>query len=163
MRMGRIGLVGAVAGVVLSGLVAVAGCEGADGAGSGGDEAELRGGFPFHHHQHRGPDAGSVGGNAGGATGGGTGVVTGGTAGGGSAGTTGVGAADGGSVADCEICTQAQRCCEVVEVEEQSCSFSAATCSAEPGAALPAYINACLTFVVTVRGAWGGNPPAECR
>ena len=63
MQLERIGLVGAIAGVVLGGLVAVAGCEGADDAVSGPDEAELHGGFQFHHG-HRGRDAGSVGGAA---------------------------------------------------------------------------------------------------
>jgi hypothetical protein len=168
MQLKRIGLIGAIAGAVLGGLVAVAGCDGTDDAVGGQDQGELHGGFPFHH-RHRGQDAGSVGGAgaSGGAsggvtTGGGMGVVTGGTTGG-SAGTAGTGGADRGAVADCDVCTQAQQCCEVVDADKTACSFSAATCSAEVGDARPAYVNACLVFVVTVRGAWGGNPPAECR
>ena len=172
MQFERIGLVGALAGIVLGGLVAAAGCDGTDDAVSGSDEAELHGGFPFHH-RHRGQDAGSVGGGVGGGIAGSAGttgsapsVVTGGTTGGGSApsvGTIGSGAADGGAVADCDICTQAQQCCEAVDADKTACSFSAATCAAEQGEARPAYVNACLVFVVTVRGAWGGNPPAVCR
>jgi hypothetical protein len=163
MRLERIGLVGAIAGVMLGGLVSVVGCEGADDAATVGDEAELHGGVPFHH-RHRGQDAGRVdGGAAGGTTGTGTSVVTGGTTGGGSAGATGSGVTDGGAVADCEICTQAHQCCLAVEIAEPSCSFSAAECASMVGEARPAYVNACLVFVVSVRGAWGGNPPAECR
>ena len=149
MQTERIGLVGAIAGVVLGGLVAVAGCEGADDAVSGPDEAALHGGFRIHHG-HRGPDAGIVGGGgSAGATGGGTGVVTGGTP-------------DGGAVADCDVCTQAQQCCDVVASGGPVCSFSAASCSSMVGDARPAYVNACLVFLVTARGA-RANPPAECR
>jgi hypothetical protein len=152
MRLERIGLVGAVAGVVLGGLVAVAGCGGHYDTGGGADAAELHGGFPFHH-RHHGQDAGSAGGSAAGTTGGG------GT--GGSVGVTTTGT--GGNVASCDLCTQAQACCDVVESEGPGCTFSAAKCASEPGDALPAYANNCLVFLVTVRGAWGGNPPAECR
>jgi hypothetical protein len=163
MQPGRMGVVGAVAGIVLGGLVAVAGCEGAgDDAVSGGNEAELHGGSPYHR-RHRGPDAGSVGGSVAGTTGGGTGGITGGATGGGTPGRNGATTADGGTVADCDICTQAQKCCEVVQVENPNCTFSAATCASEVGEARPAYVNACLVYVVSVRGVWAGNPPAECR
>jgi hypothetical protein len=138
----RIGLVAVVAGVVLGGIVATAGCEGAnDDTVSGGDEAELQGGGRFHH-RHSVPDAGGV-------TGGGT------------AGTKGATAADGGAVADCDVCTQAQQCCFAVGV--QTCTFSAATCSSMVGDARPAYVNACLTQLSLTRNAWAGNPPAACR
>jgi hypothetical protein len=90
-------------------------------------------------------------------------VVTGGAPGGSTAGTNGATATDGGSVADCDVCTQANQCCTVVQVEDPNCTFSAATCASEVGEARPAYANACLTYLVTVRGAWSGNPPAECR
>jgi len=80
----------------------------------------------------------------------------------GSGGTTGNGPADGGAAADCDICTQAQACCNAVQAD-RGCSFSAATCASMTGAARPAYVNACLTEVVSVRGAWSGNPPAACR
>ena len=143
MQLERIGLVGAIVGVVLGGLVAAAGCEGAGDAGIGGDEAALHGGGPFHRG-HRGHDAGGAGATA-------------------TAGTTGSSAADGGAVADCDTCTKAQQCCDVVEVGGPGCSFSAATCSSMAGEARGAYVNACLTYLVTVRGAWRGNPPAECR
>jgi len=152
---------GAVIGLVLGGLVGAAGCDGTDDVVSYGGEAELHSGFPFHH-RHRGPDAGSVGGGGAGTSGGGMGVITGGTTGG-AAGMNGATAGDGGPVTDCNICTQAQQCCEVVQVTQPTCTFSAATCAAEVGDARPAYVNACLTYVVTVRGAWGGNPPAACR
>lgn len=151
MQLERIGLVGAIAGVVLGGLVAAAGCEGADDAVSSPDEAELQGGSRFHHG-HRARDAGSVGGSVAGSvgtTGGGTGVVTGGTP-------------DGGAVADCDVCTQAQQCCDIVASGGPVCSFSAASCSSMVGDARPAYVNACLVFLVTARGA-RANPPAECR
>ena len=149
MQLERIGVVGAIAGVVLGGIVAAAGCEGADDTVSAPDEAELHGGSRFHH-VHRGNDAGSVGGGVAGTTGGGTGVVTGGTTGG------------GGAVADCDVCTQAQQCCDVVASGGPVCSFSAASCSSMVGDARPAYVNACLVFLVTARGA-RANPPAECR
>ena len=163
MQLERIGLVGAIAGVVLGGLVAVAGCEGADDAVSGPDQAELHGGSRFHRG-HSARDAGSVGGTVG-TTGGGAGIVTGGTTGGGSGGsvgTTGAGAPDGGAVADCDVCTQAQQCCDVVASGGPVCSFSAASCSSMVGDARPAYVNACLVFLVTARGA-RAKPPAECR
>jgi hypothetical protein len=158
MRVERIGLVGAIAGVVLGGLVAAAGCDGTGDTVSAPDEAELHGGFRFHRG-HFGRDAGSMGGGVAGTTGGGMGVVT----GGGSAGTSGNGAADGGAVADCDICTQAKQCCDVVQTQQPGCTFSAATCSSMVGDARPAYVNACLVFLNAVRGTWGGNPPAECR
>ena len=139
MQLERIGLVGAIAGVVLGGLVAAAGCEGADDAVSGPDEAELHGSSRFHQ-RHTGQDGGSVG----------------------SAGTNGNGAADGGSVADCDVCTQAQQCCDVVASGGPVCTFSAANCSSMVGDARPAYVNACLVFLVAARGA-RANPPAECR
>jgi hypothetical protein len=152
MQLERIGLVGVIAGVVLGGIFAAAGCEGVDDPVSGPDEAELHGGSRFHH-VHRVPDAGIVGGGGSGGsvgtTGGGTGVVTGGTA-------------DGGAVADCDVCTQAQQCCDVVASGGPVCSFSAASCSSMVGDARPAYVNACLVFLVTARGA-RANPPAECR
>lgn len=143
MQFERISLVGAIAGVVLGGLVAAAGCEGADDAVSGPDEAALHGGSRFHHGRP-GHDAGSVG-----TTGGGAGVVTGGTTG-------------GGAVADCDVCTQAQQCCDIVASGGPVCTFSAANCSSMVGDARPAYVNACLVFLVTARGA-RANPPAECR
>ena len=158
MRLGRIGLVGAIAGAVLGALVAMAGCDGTGDAVSGQDQGELHGGFGFHHG-HRGRDAGSVGGGAAGSGGASGGVTTDGGQGVGPAAPTGGGS----TVADCEICTQAQACCLAVDADQTACSFSAATCGAEQGDARPAYVNACLVFVVTVRGAWGGNPPAECR
>jgi hypothetical protein len=160
MRLGRTGFVGAIAGVVLGGFVAAAGCEGTDDPVSGGTEAELHGGFGFHRG-HRGHDAGSVGGGAAGTTGGAPGVITGGTSGGGT-GTNGVTGADGGAVADCDICTQAQQCCVVVQGDQPGCTFSAATCASETGDARPAYINACLVYLKAVRGVWA-VPPAECR
>lgn len=151
MRLERIGLMGALAGVVLAGLVTGSGCDGApddDGVSRAG-QAELRSAFPVHrlHPMH---DAGSVGGIPGGATG--------------TSGSGGSAPADGGIVAsDCDICGQAYRCCAVVEADRPGCSFSAETCSSMVGDARPAYVNACLTYVVSVRGAWSGNPPAECR
>jgi hypothetical protein len=163
MRVERIGLVGAIAGVVLGGIIAAAGCEGGDDAVSGSNEAELYGGARFHHG-HRGNDAGSVAGSTG-TPAGGMGVVTGGTTGGGSAGsvgTNGNGAADGGAVADCDVCTKTQQCCDVVTSRGPACTFSAATCASMVGDARPAYVNACLVFLMAVRGAQI-NPPAECR
>jgi hypothetical protein len=146
MRIERMGLVGAIAGVLLAGFVAAAGCEGSDDddAVGGGEQAELRGGFRFP--RHRANDAGSVGGGAGGTTGGGVG--------GGAGGTNGATAPDGGAAADCEMCAKAQRCCAVVE--GRVCSFGGTCDPAQP------HIG-CLTYVVSVRGVWGGNPPAECR
>jgi len=152
MRFERISLVGAIAGVVLGGLVAVAGCGGHYDTGGGADAAELHGGFPFQH-RHHGHDAGSVGGSIGGSAGGA----------GGAGGMMSVTSGTGGAIANCDLCTQAQQCCDVVETEGPGCTFSAAKCSSEPGDARTAYANNCLVFLVTVRGAWGGNPPAECR
>jgi hypothetical protein len=153
MRTGRMGVVGAIAGVALGGIVATAGCMGADEEVTTADKAELHEGFGFHRRHHS-PDGGNVGGAAG-MTGAGAGPVTGGT--------TGPGTTDnGGAAADCDVCTTAQQCCNVVEADPH-CSFSAATCASMVGDARPAYVNACLTFVVTVRAAWSGNPPAECR
>ena len=80
----------------------------------------------------------------------------------GTGGTDGNGTADGGAVADCDVCTQAQQCCDVVASGGPVCSFSAASCSSMVGDARPAYVNACLVFLVTARGA-RANPPAECR
>jgi hypothetical protein len=147
MRTKRIGVVGAIAGVVLGGLVATVGCVGADEVSSS-ETAELHGGFGVHRPHPR-PDAGNVGGVSG-------------TTGGGSGGTNGATAVNGGAATDCDICTQAQQCCDVLAGHPQ-CSFSAATCSSMVGDARPAYVNGCLTFVMAVRGAWSGNPPAECR
>lgn len=141
MRLKRIGWMGAVAGVVFGGLVAVAGCVGADDTVSGGDQAELQSGFRSHR-RHRGPDAGSAG-------------TT------GTTGTTSI-TTDGGAVTDCDVCTQAQQCCEAVAPGDPVCSFSATNCSSMVGDARPAYVNACLTFLVAGRGA-RVNPPAECR
>jgi hypothetical protein len=132
---------------------------GDDVPGTTADAAELHEGFGFHRRHHS-PDAGTVGGAAG-TTGGGAGPVTGGTTGSATAGMGGA-TAGGGATADCDICTQAQQCCYVVEADP-GCSFSAVTCASMVGDARPAYVNACLTFVVTVRAAWSGNPPAECR
>ena len=146
MQLERIGVVGAIAGVVLGGIVAAAGCEGADDTVSRPDEAELLGGSRFHHG-HRARDAASVGGSDGSV---------------GSVGTNGNVAGDGGAVADCDVCTQAQQCCDVVASGGPVCSFSAASCSSMVGDARPAYVNACLVFLVTARGA-RANPPAECR
>jgi hypothetical protein len=151
MRTERSGVVGAIAGVVL-GIVATAGCMGDNDPGTTADAGELQG-FGYHRRPHR-PDAGSVGGVAG-MTGGGAGPITGGTTG---PGTTG----NGGAAADCDICTTAQQCCNVVEADP-ACSFSAVTCASMVGDARPAYVNACLTFVMAVRGVWSGNPPAACR
>ncbi len=143
MRTRSFGWAGGIAGVLLTGVVAAAGCAGADDPGTSETQAELRSGEWFHH-PHR--DDG-----AGGTTVAGTGGMNGSTT------------ADGGAATDCSICTQAQRCCGVVESQGPGCSFSASTCASMTGAARPAYVNACLTYVVSVRGAWGGNPPAECR
>lgn len=163
MRTERIGMVGAIAGVVLGGLVAAAGCVGADDEVSGGDEAEaeLQSGFGFHR-PHRRRDAGTVGTGVAGTTGGGAGPVTGagGTTGGGTAGTNGTTGGD--AVADCDICTQAQQCCEALGTLT-NCTFSAATCASMSDAAQPGYVSACRTHLVAVRGTWGGNPPAACR
>ena len=137
MRIERLGLVGAIASVVLGGIIAATGCQGGDDAVSGSDEAELHGGARFHHG-NRGHGAGSVG-------------------------TNGNGAADGGAVADCDICTKTQQCCDVVTSQGPVCTFSAATCASMVGDARPAYVNACLVFLMAVRGTWQGNPPAECR
>src|SRR3954468_5959322 len=141
MRTKRTGVVGAIAGVLLGGLVATVGCMGPDDEVSA-EAAEL-------HRRHHSPDAGNVGGAAGM-----TGRDTGGT--------NGATAVNGGAAADCDICTQAQQCCSVLEGHPQ-CSFSAVTCASMVGDARPAYVNACLTFVMAVRGVWSGNPPAECR
>ena len=168
--MERLRFVGAIAGVVLGGVIAATGCQGADDGVSGSDEAALHGGARFHHG-NRGHGAGGVAGST--ATpGGGMGVVTGGTTGGGSAGsvgsvgsvgTNGSGAADGGAVADCDICTKTQQCCDVVTSQGPVCTFSAATCASMVGDARPAYVNACLVFLRAVQGTWQGNQPAECR
>ena len=156
MQLERIGFVGVVAGVLLGGLVAGAGCEGADEGVSAPGEAELRGGFPFHHRRP-GHDAGSVGGDAGGMPGGGAGPI-------GSGGADGTGSGPAGTApADCDICSQAKQCCSVVEANGPGCSFSAETCASMAGDAHAAYVSACLTYVVSVRGVWAGNPPAECR
>jgi hypothetical protein len=141
MGLERIGLVGVVASVVLGGLVATSGCEGVDDTVSGGQESELHGGGRFHR-RHPVPDTGGVTGS-------------------GTAGPNSRAAADGGAVADCDVCTQAQRCCFAVGV--QSCSFSAATCASMVGDARPAYVVACRTQLSLTSEAWGGNPPAECR
>jgi hypothetical protein len=66
------------------------------------------------------------------------------------------------SVADCDVCTQAQRCCERVARGEAVCTFSAAKCSSMTGDGRAAYANACLTFLKAVQGTWP-EPPAECR
>jgi hypothetical protein len=153
MRLERIGVVGVVAGVVLGGLVATAGCEGTDDTISGEEEAELQSRGRFHRRP-RVADAGGVTGAAG--TNGGAAGTNGGTAG-----TNGGTAADGGTVADCDVCTQAQQCCSAVGV--QSCTFSAATCSSMVGDARPAYVRACLTQLWVTSNAWSANPPAECR
>jgi len=158
MQRKRIGFLGAAAGVLLGGLVAgTAGCVGADDSVSGGEEAELRGGFPVHR-RHFGRDAGSPGGSVGGTADGGGAPVGGGGSTGSASGSTDSGV----PAADCEVCAQAYRCCAAVQTDRAGCSFSAETCSSMTGAARPAYINACLTEVVSVRGAWSGSPPAEC-
>ena len=153
MRTERIGVVGAIAGVVLGGIIATAGCMGDDEPVTTPDGAALQVGFGFHRRHHS-PDAGTVGGVAG-MSGSGAGPATGGTTG---PGTT----VNGGAAADCDVCTTAQQCCNVVEADP-ACSFSAVTCASMVGDARPAYVNACLTFVVAVRDAWSGNPPAACR
>jgi len=154
MQLGRISFAGMVAGILLGGLVTAAACDGTDDSlDSTSGEAELRGSFPFHR-RHPGHDAGSVGG----APGGGTAPV-----GSGGVASPGNPPADGGAAADCDICTQAQACCNAVQGDRGGCSFSAATCASMTGPARPAYVNACLTEIVSVRGAWSGNPPAECR
>ena len=156
MQLGRMGLVGAIAGVVLGGLFAAAGCEGVDDEVSSADQAELHGGY-WSHRRHRGPDAGSVGGTAGTTGGGG---VTGGAPGGRSGATT----VDAGAPTDCDICTQAQACCIAVRDDNAGCTFSAATCASESGAARPAYVNACLVDLMAVRGVrTAAQLPAECR
>jgi hypothetical protein len=161
MRLERIGLLGVISGMVLGGLVAGPGCGGSDDTVSGGDQEGLSGGF-LYHHRHRVRDAGSVGGSPVGSVDGGTQPGTGGTIGGGTGGTTGSGPVGGGVAEDCGICTEAQQCCDVVEVDGPGCSFNAATCSSMAGDARPAYVNSCLTFVVAVKDAWAGHPPAGC-
>jgi hypothetical protein len=137
MRTKGISWVGRIAGLM---LVAVTGCAGADDPATTEQQGELHGGFSFHH-PHHGPDAG--------------GSMTGGT--------SGANGPTTGPQADCDVCTQAAQCCAVVESGGTGCSFSAATCSSMAGPARPAYVNACLTYVVTVRSAWSENPPAACR
>jgi hypothetical protein len=149
MHIERIGVVGLVAGVMLGGIVAMAGCEGADDAVSGGDEEEVQSGFRLHR-RHRGADAGSVAGTTGGATGG-------------AGGTNGAVAPGGGAVADSDICAKAERCCKVLP-GYPTCPFKAApTCPWTVGEVPPDCAVGCITFVMAVRGTWGGNPPAECR
>ena len=153
MRIERMSLVGAIAGVVLSGLVAAApGCGGSDDnyAVGGEEQGELRGGFRSHR-RHRANDAGIVGSGAGGTAGGATGD--------GAAGANGTTAPDGDAVANCAMCAKAQQCCAVVE--NRVCTFISETCNSTVDDGQP-HIG-CLTYVVSVRGAWGGNPPAECR
>jgi len=149
MRTTRMGWVGGIAGLMLGVLVAAAGCAGADDTVTTEQEGELHNGFSFHHPRHR-PDGG--------------GANTGGTSGreapGGMTGSTG---SDAGAVADCNVCTTAEQCCGAVEGKPAPCSFSATTCSSMTGAARPAYVNTCVTYVASVRGVWAGNPPAECR
>jgi len=162
MRRERIGLLGVISGMVLGGLVAGPGCGGPDDAVSGGDQEELSGGF-LYHRRHRVRDAGSVGGSGAGTVDAGTPSGTGGTIGDGTGGTGGTsGSGPVGGAEDCGVCTQAQQCCGVVEVDGPGCSFSAATCSSMVGDARPAYVNSCLTFVVAVKDAWAGRPPAGC-
>jgi hypothetical protein len=120
---------------------------------NGGDETTVQSGFRYHR-RHGGRDGGSVAGSPGGGTAGATGAGT--------AGSSGATARDAGTgpVTDCEICTTAAQCCTAVEARQ--CSFSAAACDSMVGDARPAYINACLVYVMSVRGVWGGAPPAEC-
>ena len=164
MRTERIGVVGAIAGVVLGGLVAAAGCVGADDEVSGGDEAELQSGFAFHR-PHRRRDAGTVEQRRGGNDGrwSWTGDRRRGTTGGGTAGSSGATAVDGGSVADCDICTQAQQCCHAVETNPR-CTFSAATCASMVDAARPRLRQRVSHDCRGGQGrVVGGNPPAVCR
>jgi hypothetical protein len=138
MRANATGWMGGIGGAVLSAFIAAAGCAGADDVGTSEQQAELHIRNGFHHPHHDG-DAGTVGISG---TGGGMGAA---------------------AAADCDVCTQAAQCCAAVEASDQGCSFNATTCASEVGPARPAYVNGCLTYVVSVRGAWGGNPPAACR
>jgi hypothetical protein len=63
--------------------------------------------------------------------------------------------------ADCSICTKANACCQVVS-GGPLCTFSAATCEAEPPDARGAYVRSCLTLLDTVEHAWK-TLPAPCR
>jgi hypothetical protein len=67
------------------------------------------------------------------------------------------------TAATCDLCTQTQACCLAVD-PSGNCTFSAETCrTGVSDAARPYYIQACLVELVTIRGAWGGNPPEVCR
>jgi len=154
MRVERMGLVGAVAGVVLGGFVAVGGCEGSDMGTAVAEQGELHGRPVFHGR--RGRDAGGV-------ADAGTGGVTGGPAGVGTVGTDGPAATDGGSIADCGICTQAKQCCDEVAAGGPVCAFNAETCSSMVGDARAAYVRGCGDFLWTTSAAWSGSPPAACR
>jgi hypothetical protein len=81
-------------------------------------------------------------------------------------GTTGAGgsAGSGGNIvaADCEICTKAKACCDVVT--GGYCPHSAAVCSSyTDDTGRQAYINSCKTWLMTTSMAWSGNPPSACR
>lgn len=138
MRTKALGWVGGIAGLMLGGLVAAGGCMGADEPAATESEGALHGGARIHR-PHRTPDAGSTG-------------------------STGSTTADSGVAADCDVCTQAAQCCSVVESGRPGCaSYSAATCASMSDDARPYFVNACLTYVVSVRGVWAGNAPAACR
>jgi hypothetical protein len=135
MRTKGFGSVGGIVGVMLGGLIAAGGCVGADEPATTEAEGALHGGHRVHR-PHSTADAG----------------------------TTGSSTADAAATADdCGICTQAAQCCLAVQSDPSGCSYSAATCSSMSDVARPYYVNACLTYVVSVRGAWSGNPPAACR
>lgn len=77
----------------------------------------------------------------------------------------GSGGAGPGSDVGCEICTEAQACCEAVSGSSTLCSFNADTCAAMNDAARPGYIDSCKTQKATTQFAWQQaqrTPPASC-
>jgi hypothetical protein len=100
-------------------------------------------------------------------------AATGGTSQGTTAGTGGVGNASGGGTAgtsgsaltyDCNLCTQANDCCEAVNPEGSGCTFSANTCFAYSADSQKNYSIYCLTFIRTVISAWQPqSPPPVCQ
>jgi hypothetical protein len=115
---------------------------------SASSEADLGDIAQFRRGHHPRPDGGS-----GGATGGSTG--TSGT--GGSSASTGTGGGD----ADCEVCTKANACCNVVG-GGPLCTFSSATCSTYGANARAGYLSACRMLLNTAFSAWNSKPPPAC-
>jgi hypothetical protein len=153
--MGRkgIGLVVA-AGMVLGGLAVTTGCDGGDDTLDDGEPALSAGDLRFPR-RHRRQDGGGAAGTTGAGTAGNTGAGPAGNTGGGTPGTSG-GAGEGGTAADCSLCTKAQRCCEAVQAADRPCYFNAGACS-------DASVNGCLVYLNTVRSVWSFDPPSECR